>query len=122
MIEDHFRLQWYRDLGNGQVASDAVHAHESMIGTWPVAIWVCENKEEATERWWRLLQEYQINAMTYYPNRERQQKLDALSLRYLKAIDDQDFDELERIWLEVTNDQGAEQMLHELNEELAKEQ
>lgn len=65
-----FNLQWFRDQGRGQEAADAINAEQVMYGIWPVAIWRCECRQDAEQKWQRLYAEFAVNAMTYYPKEE----------------------------------------------------
>src|SRR4051812_12704596 len=51
--------------------------------------------------------------------RENQLRLDRLALRYLAAIDGDDFETIEAIWAQAADDSDLDTMLHGLNAELA---
>lgn len=58
-------LQWYRDKGKGQQATDDIPGIiETTCGAWLIAEWECDSQQEARDRWVFLLKRYEINAMT----------------------------------------------------------
>lgn len=67
-------LEWYCDstfcwYGHQQAFCVAcyVGAEVQTVGTyWQKAVWTCESEEQATERWWYLIREYNVNAMTWH--------------------------------------------------------
>ena len=59
---NHF-LQWFRDLGNGQQASDHFGATEVMNGSWPVAHLEIQ-AGDPTNLWQRLYDTFGVNATT----------------------------------------------------------
>jgi predicted acetyltransferase len=65
MSLSNIQLRWFRDQGLGQVAADAVNAEQTQIGSWPVAVLRFDTKEKADAEWWRLFQQFNVNAMTH---------------------------------------------------------
>jgi hypothetical protein len=55
-------------------------------------------------------------------NRKNQHRLDELAVRYLAAIEAEDFDTIDGLWEQAADDPDLGAMLHELNAELAAEQ
>lgn len=55
-------------------------------------------------------------------DRENQHRLDKLALRYLAAVEAEDFDTIGALWEQATDDADLDAMLHGLNVELAAEQ
>jgi hypothetical protein len=55
-------------------------------------------------------------------DRENQHRLDGLALRYLAAIETEDFDTIGALWEQAADDPDLDAMLHGLNAELASEQ
>jgi hypothetical protein len=55
-------------------------------------------------------------------DRQNQQRLDQLALRYLAAIDAEDFDTIGTLWEQAADDPDLEEMLHGLNAEIVAEQ
>ena len=55
-------------------------------------------------------------------NRENQHRLDALALRYLRAVESEDFDTIETLWRQADDDPDLDAMLHGLHAELVAEQ
>lgn len=62
---DQAYLQWYRDRGLGQEASNCLNAEESMLGTWPIARLTIRTRRQQDHLWNKLFTEFQINAMMY---------------------------------------------------------
>jgi hypothetical protein len=58
-------LQWFRDQGKGQEASDDTKATEDFIGSWPIARLMCEDGKDAEQKWKYLISKFEVNAMTY---------------------------------------------------------
>ena len=54
--------------------------------------------------------------------RENQQRLDKLAMKYLTAIDAGDFDTIDVLWMQAEHDADLGEMLHELNAEVAASQ
>src|SRR5262245_25312741 len=55
-------------------------------------------------------------------NRENQHRLDALALKYLQAVEAEDFDTIESLWDQAADDAELDAMLHGLNAECVAEQ
>ena len=55
-------------------------------------------------------------------NRENQHRLDALALKYLQAVETEDFDTIDALWKQADDDPDLDAMLHGLNAELVAEQ
>jgi hypothetical protein len=55
-------------------------------------------------------------------DRENQYRLDELALRYLAAVETEDFDAIGALWEQAADDPDLDAMLHGLNAELASEQ
>lgn len=55
-------------------------------------------------------------------DRENQHRLDALALRYLAAVEAEDFDTSGALWEQAADDAALDAMLHGLNAELVAEQ
>ena len=55
-------------------------------------------------------------------DRENQHRLDALALRYLAAVEAEDFDTIGALWEQAADDADLDAMLHGLNAELVAEQ
>lgn len=55
-------------------------------------------------------------------DRENQHRLDALALRYLAAVEAEDFDAVGALWEQAAHDDDLGAMLHGLNAELVAEQ
>jgi hypothetical protein len=57
-------LRWYRDRDRGQQAADTTGAEQTACGTWPMAVWPCDNATIANLRWAWLLDTFGVNAET----------------------------------------------------------
>jgi hypothetical protein len=55
-------------------------------------------------------------------DRENQHRLDELALRYLAAVETEDFDTIGALWEQAADDPDLDAMLHGLNAELVAEQ
>ena len=55
-------------------------------------------------------------------NRENEHRLDQLALKYLAAVDTEDFDTIGALWEQAADDADLDAMLHGLNAELVAEQ
>jgi hypothetical protein len=55
-------------------------------------------------------------------DRENQHRLDQLALRYLAAVETEDFDTIEALWEQADDDDDLDAMLHGLHAELVAEQ
>ena len=55
-------------------------------------------------------------------NRENQHRLDRLALQYLAAVETEDFETIDALWRQATEDADLDAMLHGLNAELVAEQ
>lgn len=64
---DEGYLQWYRDKGNGQLASNEVKANETMLGNWPLAQLPFSGIDDRNQKWMLLYSKYKVNATATYP-------------------------------------------------------
>ncbi len=57
-------LRWFRDLDNGQAASDAMGAMELKDGPWPIAVLLfnATDREKIAQTWETLFQWFGVNA------------------------------------------------------------
>lgn len=55
-------------------------------------------------------------------NRENQHRLDTLALKYLQAVENEDFDTIDTLWEQAADDADLDAMLHGLNAEFVAEQ
>jgi hypothetical protein len=55
-------------------------------------------------------------------DRENHHRLDELALRYLAAVESEDFDTIDALWEQAADDPDLDAMLHGLNAELVAEQ
>lgn len=62
-------LSWYRDRELGQFAAECNGA-EQVQDIWPQARLHCRTLQEASARWWGMLNTYGINCMTHYTFKE----------------------------------------------------
>jgi hypothetical protein len=67
MTDNRCYLQWYRDKGRGQEASDQFCATH-IVDYWPIAQLTFDSLDELRKVWAILLHDFGVNATTYFPS------------------------------------------------------